>query len=137
MYNLPSFCNGKNGEHKFLIYCLLPLTISALSLTLWWCWQSGSNISLISGKYFALFGAGMHSMGVAGGVILSVGFRSSNFEKGRFKPLRLVTAFLAAIATGALGAWLFSSLAAHFHPTLIGDTVYACFGVPFVFLILA
>jgi hypothetical protein len=137
MYNLPSFGNGKKGEHRFLIYCLLPLTVSALSMTLWWGWQSGSDISQISGIYFALFGASMHSMGVVGGVILSLGFRSPNFGKGLFKPTRLITAFLAAIVTGAVGAWLFSSLAAHFHPALVGDTVYACFGVPFVFLILA
>jgi len=137
MYNLPNFGNGKNGEHRFLIYCLLPLTVSAFSMTMWWGWQSESDISRISGSYFALFGASMHSMGVIGGMILSLGFRSPNFRRGRFKPVRLVTAFLAAIVTGALGAWLFSSLAAHFHPALVGDTLYACFGVPFVFLILA
>ncbi len=137
MYNLPSFGDGKNGERRFLSYCLLPLTISAICMTLWWGWQSGSDISLISGKYFALFGASMHSMGVVGGVILSIGFRSPNFRQGHFRVTWLVTAFLAAILTGALGAWLFSSLAAHFHPTVSGDGFYACFGVPFVFLILS
>ncbi len=137
MYNLPSFGNGKNGEHRFLTYCMLPLTISAISMTLWWGWQSAEDVSAISGKYFALFGASMHSMGVIGGVILSLGFRSPNFRKGHFRPAYLGTAFTAAILTGALGAWLFSSLATSFHPSRNGHGFYACFGVPFVFLILS
>src|SRR4051812_274049 len=126
MYNLPSFGNGKNGEHRFLWYCLLPLTVSALTMTLWWAWQSGSDASRISGKYFAVFGASMHSMGVVGGVILSLGFKSPNFRRGRFKFGWLLTAFVAAILTGALGAWLFSFVAIRFHPSTIGDSLYAC-----------
>ncbi|MFL6414260.1 MAG: patatin-like phospholipase family protein, partial [Bryobacteraceae bacterium] len=137
MYNLPSFGNGNNGERRFLTFCLVPLTISAVSMSLWWGWQSGSDISRISGAYFALFGASMHSMGVVGGVILSLGFKSPNFGKGHFRVTWLATAFAAAIVTGAVGAWLFSSLASNFHPALNGDSFYACFGVPFVFLILA
>ncbi|MFL6452352.1 MAG: patatin-like phospholipase family protein [Bryobacteraceae bacterium] len=136
-YNLPSFGDGKNGERRFLTYCLLPLTISAISLTLWWAWQPQTDISQMSGKYFALFGASMHSMGVIGGVILSLGFRSTNFRTGHFRPARLTTAFVAAIVTGALGAWLFSSLAASLHPALNGDAIYAVLGIPIVFLILA
>ena len=137
MYNLPSFGNGKNGEHRFLVYCLLPLTISAMSMSLWWGWQNGSHVSQISARYFAFFGAAMHSLGVIGGVILSIGFRSPNFRRDHFKPAWLVTAFGAAILTGALGASLFSSLASHVHPTLNGRAFYTCFGVPFVFLILS
>src|SRR4051794_25858021 len=84
MYNLPSFGDGKSGERRFLWFCLLPLTVSALSMTLWWAWQSGSDASQISGKYFALFGASMHSMGVIGGGVLSFRFRLTNFPRGAF-----------------------------------------------------
>ncbi len=137
MYNLPSFGDGRNGERRFLTYCMLPLMISAMSMSLWWGWQSGTDVSRISALYFAFFGASMHSLGVIGGVILSVGFRSPNFRRGHLKPRRLVTAFIAAILTGALGASLFSSMASHVHPALNGRAFYTCFGVPFVFLILS
>ena len=70
-------------------------------------------------------------------MILSLGFKSPNFRKGHFRPAWLLLAFLSAVATGALGAWLFSFVASRFHPVTVGDLKYASIGVPLVFMTLA
>ena len=65
LYNLPSFGDGRNGEKSFLLFCLLPLIVSALAMTLWWGWQDPSALQRISPGLFALFGAAVHGLGVS------------------------------------------------------------------------
>lgn len=138
MYNLPSFGGGKNGEGPFLLFCLTPLTLSAACLTLWWGWHHDAEVIRdFSHWVFFLFGAAIHGLGVLGGVALSLSFKSPNFQKGHFQGKRLTQAFIFAIITGGLGAWLFSFIAVRFHPAFIGPLLYACLGVPLVFAALA
>jgi hypothetical protein len=133
LHDLPSFGNGRHTEKTFVYSCLLPLIAGAICMAVWWCWLPDMEASAMPRRYFALFGAGIHFCGVLLGIAVSKFTRSENFAPANIKPLRLVFACIASVATGALGAWLVSLVARNIHPQTADDRLhFACFAVPLV-----
>jgi len=137
MLNLPSFGNRQDGERKFVLLCLAPLSLCAVCLTSWWHWQPAAEAAAFPHLYFVYFGAAMHTAGVLLGTLLSLGSKSLNFQKGHFHFGRLMMAFPAAVVTGGLGGWLLAPIATRFHGPAVDVSIYACFGVPLVSATLA
>jgi patatin-like phospholipase len=137
MLNLPSFGNRQDGERKFLLLCLAPLSLCAFCLTSWWRWQPAGETATFPHLYFVYFGAAMHTAGVLLGTLLSLGSKSVNFQKGHLHFGRLMLAYMAAVITGGLGGWLLAPIATRFHGPAVDVATYACFGVPLVSATLA
>jgi hypothetical protein len=133
LHNLPSFGNAHHSEKMVSYSCLLPLVAAAICISVWWCWLDDATARAFPRLNIVLFGAAIHLGGVVVGALLSKLAHSENFSSQNLKPLRLAFACVAAVLTGALGAWLVSLVARSLHPQSADDKLYfACFAVPLV-----
>jgi hypothetical protein len=128
-FNLPSSAKGRRGSEKsFLLYCLLPLFLGALLMTILWAWFTQHShefpkLPFLPGMappaiwLFISFGVFVHLIGWALSLLRAPGFR----------PLEL----LAVIASGAAGGTLLWVAAFKFfrYPRVAAE-LYACFAVP-------
>jgi len=135
LHSLPSFGDYRNSQRSFVLSCLLPLLLSAICISCWWCWLPPAQAGAMPRMHFVVFGTAMHFGGFLLGVALSR--NSENFKPANVKLLRLSAAALGAIVTGALGSFIASYGAHYIHPKSAGPTeFFACFAVPIVSAIL-
>jgi hypothetical protein len=152
----------QSREHQggFLVWCLVPLLISAFLLTTAWAWLRNSGRTLFDEipfghdlptwaplVMFVAIGVGVHLLGwvAALGLLIRVGGRQRIHESrkaiDRFWGEYHYTEILAIVISGAVGGVATWILATQIFPNPSGETsvdYYACFAAPlllFSFLI--
>ncbi len=148
-YDLPNAGNAKRPTRSFIMGCLIPLTISAVSLVLFWRWLPpdgtprgwwdivGYGASGLQFWHFGIFGALMHG----GGMLLGMIHVKLRFN--RPATMTSILASLAALVTGFAGgivAWLiphFASSSSQLQSAMQIPKIYACVAFPAVMAIFA
>jgi len=97
-YRKPSLKQGR-GQGPFLGWCLVPLVVSALLLTLYWSWLGKTELTALEWVYFGLFGASLH---LAAFAVYS--WRLHHWD---------TVGFVVIVVTGILGG-LVGGILAHF-----------------------
>jgi len=141
-FDLPSVGDAERPSSHFLTYCLVPLSLAAAALSVFWAWlppgsPDASWWDVVSrGKegvtwwHFAVFGSLMHG----GGMLVGMSHVKFRFHR---PPTRTgLVATSAAFVTGFIGglaAWAISQLAA--VETSYGDflqdpRLYSCLAFP-------
>ncbi|MEY2562398.1 MAG: hypothetical protein QOH88_591 [Verrucomicrobiota bacterium] len=128
-FNLPSVAKKARGnEASFLRFCLLPVFLAAVFITIYWAWftNHGGKIPELaflpgmaphSSTLFLWFGIGVHVVSWAVSLLRVHGFR--------------LLELLAVIASGAIGGLLLWVAAIKFFPQpLQFAELYTCFGIP-------
>lgn len=152
-----SFWRRKTSQRYFLRWCLLPLSIAALSLTTYWAWSSQqSKVPKYLGLWFMVFGlaatffAWLLSSWVLGRLSPRRGLqRLSNLRLKRLLSLDLmallvagvvggvllwgVTQFFDPFAAGALEDWSSSGTGWTWQTWRL--EIYACFAAPAFLLV--
>ena len=130
-YNRPSSGTGNRNQTSYLRFCLLPLSLGALTLSIFW---AGVSHSLIVPSWcFFAFGIGVNFAGFLAWRLPSFLSRSSKVQSSWILEL------LAVSAAGAVAGWLLeraSSASYMFLPN--GDiklATYVCFAFPMVLAI--
>ncbi|HHT9108849.1 MAG TPA: patatin-like phospholipase family protein, partial [Candidatus Wunengus sp. YC64] len=127
--NCPSNNEGNKGQPHFMRWCLLPLTLSAISFTIFWAWYpKENNLSIL---YFIGFGALLHFIGWLAYSIILLCSKKETVPFFISKRLRAVVEFITVLATGAAGglfAWL---MATYLFPDIkLFAGHYVCFAAP-------
>ncbi len=127
--NRPAVRKDQQGHSQgtYLIFCLLPLTLSAILVSLYWAayyQQTDLDVPL---RYFILFGLAIN---VFGYLLWTFMRRSTSVQ-------RILAELLAATATGLLSGWLLwlASTASFFFTGPDNDVSllsYTCLAVPVV-----
>jgi patatin-like phospholipase len=141
-FDLPSAGNAQRSSKHFLIYCLAPLSLAAVALSVFWAWLPPGLTTapwwdvVSRGKegvawwHFAVFGSVMHG----GGMLVGMGHVKFRFHRPPTKTGIVATG--AAFATGFVGglaAWTISRLAAvdvDFADGLQDPRLYSCLAFP-------
>ena len=141
-FDLPSAGDAERPSSSFAIYCLAPLCLAAVALSIFWAWlPSGSPMApwwdvVSRGKegvdwwHFAVFGAVMHG----GGMLVGMTHVRFRFHRPPTKTGAVATS--AAFVTGFVGglaAWLLSHLAAvetDYSDSLQDPRLYSCVAFP-------
>ena len=126
--NLPCGGNARGSQSSFLTFCLLPLLLAAILMTLFWAWFVGygrdapewSFLGITPAHEVVLFiclGVGMHLLSWATSLLRAHGFRLAEFG--------------AVVVSGAIGGWLLWLGARKIFPKpLAVAELYCCFAVP-------
>ena len=126
--NLPSSGNRRWGQMPFLLFCLLPLFLGSVFMTMYWAWFQYWGTELPSSSFFGLgprktwipfvaFGVGIHLV-----VAISALLRGQRF---RFRGLIVV------VVSGAVGGALLWLAATQLFPQPIAVMeLFTCFGIP-------
>jgi hypothetical protein len=126
--NLPCGRNARWSQKRFLIFCLTPLFLASVLMTMHWAWFTYYGRELLRWPFlglgqprtwvpFVYLGVIIHLSAWVGSLLRAHGFRF--FE------------FLAVIVTGAIGGgllWLGAKLL--FPLPIARMELYTCFGVP-------
>jgi hypothetical protein len=124
-FNRPSTSKNNHGQSSFLWWCLLPLTLSAALVTIFWAGITRTKGTEFSIWYFLIFGVGINLVGFTLWAIVTRG-------KKRAVVLELLAVLVAGAVAGCL-LWLASS--AHFLFLSGGQiklAAYVCFALPLV-----
>jgi len=141
-FDLPSAGDAERPSRHFLIYCMAPLSLAAVALSVFWAWlppgvNTASWWDVVSlGKegvrwwHFAVFGSVMHG----GGMLVGLGHVKFRFHR---PPTRTgIVATTAAFVTGFVGglaAWTIARLAAvepDYSDFLQDPRLYTCLAFP-------
>ncbi|MGH9633067.1 MAG: hypothetical protein ACRD7E_32590, partial [Bryobacteraceae bacterium] len=142
-FDLPSTGNARFSQRSYLIFCLIPLTVSAIHLNAFWAWLPSNGTpgawlhAVAAGKnnialsHFLMFGALMHGGGMFAGAVLAWAATGRPPLKNGLK------ATAAAVFTGAIGGAIAFCLTYLFPPDgatgWIGNPqLYTCVAFPLV-----
>ncbi len=126
--NLPCGGNRRWSQNRFLFFCLLPMLLAAICITLHWAWWRYYERPLIAWRFFGwtefrseypfvLFGVVMHLISWATSLLRAHGFR--------FKE------FIAVVVSGGVGGWLLWLGATKiFNQPTAKAELYTCLAVP-------
>jgi len=126
--NLPCGRNKRWKQKTFLIFCLVPLLLASVLMTMYWAWFTYYGRHLIAWPLFGFgpprtwvpflyLGIGIHFLSWLGSLLPAHGFRF--FE------------FVAVILSGAVGGVILWFGAEQLFPQPIAKMeLYTCFGVP-------
>jgi hypothetical protein len=126
--NLPCGRNQRWSQRRFLIFCLAPLLLASVLMTMYWAWFTYYGRHLVAWPLFGIgqphtwvpflyLGIVIHLFSWLGSLLPAHGFRF--FE------------FVAVIISGAIGGALLWFGAEHLFPQPIAKMeLYTCFGVP-------
>ncbi|MBZ5672693.1 MAG: patatin-like phospholipase family protein [Acidobacteriia bacterium] len=141
-FDLPSAGDAERPSKHFLIYCLAPLSLAAVALSVFWAWlPPGSPAApwwdvVSRGKegvawwHFAVFGSVMHG----GGMLVGMSHVRLRFHRPPTKTGVVATS--AAFVTGFVGGlagWAVSQLAAvetEYSDFLQDPRLYSCLAFP-------
>ena len=143
----PSIKLLRGDQAGYLKWCLLPLTLAAMLLIIYWAWagfklewRSSLSFTLVNKKLtltgdilvFAGLGGLLNFIGfVAGTILKTLKFRGELWKEIRKSGLGMIWEAIAAILTGALGGCLVWCAATKLFPNpLESDTtvlLYVCF----------
>ena len=127
--HLPSFSGpNKAGEDAFIAWALVPLAVSAVSLSLHWAWYIQANNGLNYDLWhFARFGAEVHTGGaVVGGLILF-------FKKRRDSTIAILGLAAAAVSGAAAGSLTFLVSGLFVQGFAGNHRLYTCVAIPVIF----
>jgi hypothetical protein len=127
-WNLPCGHNARWSEARFLFFCLLPLLLASVLMTIFWAWFSYYGRPLIKWPFF---GFGEPQTWVPflylGIVIHLASYLSSLLPSHGFR----VMEFIGVIVSGAIGGVLLWLAATHLFPQPLWNAeLYTCCGVP-------
>ena len=127
--NLPCGRNLQWNQKRFLLFCLLPLFLASVLMTMYWAWFNYYGRSLIA---WPLFGFGEPHTWVPflylGMALHIVSWLTSLLPAHGFRPLE----FVAVIVSGAIGGavlW-FGAQQLFPHPVMQME-LYICLSIPF------
>ncbi|HEX8423483.1 MAG TPA: patatin-like phospholipase family protein, partial [Pyrinomonadaceae bacterium] len=132
-------------QNRFLIFCLLPLSLSAVLLTSWWAWRHTAGGRLFEGAWpeFLLYGVALHFTGYILYTLILI-FKDFKFwrERGQRNRRLLLGEPVAVILVGLLWgvlAWFAANRVfpapASASPAPPLTELYACFAAPLFVLI--
>jgi hypothetical protein len=132
LWHLPAFCGpSKAGDDRFIGHALIPLTISAIALSLHWAWRVGTY-----GNYTALevvaFGAAMHVTGgvIAAGILI---FRQSFRDGRKQRPGAIALALICGLVSGGFAGWIAWLLSTLFAIRFLDlRNLYVCLAIPII-----
>ncbi|MEO8724938.1 MAG: hypothetical protein ABI383_02340, partial [Acidobacteriaceae bacterium] len=136
--NLPAFGKRLDGHRAFVSRALIPLTLAAACLTVYWYMSGGLAYRYNNVLSFCIFGLLLHTAGTA--VALFEGTVHSHTRKSslRSSSIQRLFAVTAAAMSGLLGGWLtFAGIKAihHLPPAMLNlDLLLVC-GVPLVLVV--
>ncbi len=127
-WNLPCGQNARWSQKRFLIFCLIPLLLASVLMTIFWAWFSYYGRQLIELKLFGLgephtwvpflyFGIVIHLVSYLTSLLPSHGFR--------------VMEFIGVLVSGAFGGLLLWLAATQLFPQPLWNAeLFTCCGVP-------
>jgi len=141
-FDLPSAGNAQRSPKHFLVCCLLPLSLAAAALTVFWAWlppgiptpRWWDVVSLgkegVAWWHFAVFGAVMHG----GGMLVGLGQVKFRFHRPpTWTGIVATSAAFVAGFVGGVAAWTFARLAAvqpDYADFLYDPRLYSCLAFP-------
>jgi hypothetical protein len=126
--NLPCGRNARWGQKRFLVFCLLPLLLASILMTIFWAWFSYYGRPLIAWRFLGLgeprtwvpffyLGVAIHLASYLTSLLPSHGFRFMEF--------------LGVLISGAAGGLLLWLAATQLFPQPLWNAeLYTCCGVP-------
>ena len=141
-FDLPSAGDAERSPRRFLIYCMVPLSLAAVALSVFWAWLPPGAATapwwdvVSRGKegvawwHFAVFGSVMHG----GGMLIGMSHVRLRFHRPPTKTGVVATS--AAFATGLIGglaAGMIARLAAvepDYADCLQDPRLYSCLAFP-------
>jgi hypothetical protein len=128
-FNLPCGRNLRWNQKRFVLFCLLPLFLASVLMTMHWAWFNYYGRSLIS---WPLFGFGEPHTWVPflylGLALHLASYLTSLLPAHGFRPLE----FLAVIASGAIGGAVLWLGAQKLFPRPVTQMeLYICLSIPF------
>jgi hypothetical protein len=127
-WNLPCGHNARWSETRFLIFCLLPLLLASVLMTIFWAWFSYYGRPLIKWPFFG-FGAPQSWVPFLylGIVIHLASYLTSLLPSHGFRAME----FVGVIVSGAVGGLLLWLAATQLFPQPLWNAeLYTCCGVP-------
>jgi len=141
-FDLPSAGDAERPSRHFLIYCLVPLSLAAVALTVFWAWLPPGTATaplwdvVSRGKegvawwHFAVFGSLMHG----GGMLVGMSHARLRFHRPPTKTgVAATSAAFVAGFVGGLAAWAIANLAAvetDYADFLQDPRLYSCLAFP-------
>lgn len=139
--NRPSSGQSNNSQGSFIAFCLTPMALAAIFITIYWMWYRTKEGDTVSWRYFILFGILVNLLGFTFWFLVRVwsrGFEKTDLKNSFFE-------FIAVVFTGAFGGWLIGLCAktSLFLVPLgeedggqINRRIYICLAVPVLLSIL-
>jgi len=132
-FHIPTFNRPKEGDTKppmgteasFVLFALVPFTLSALFLTLHWAWYTQSSQVNYTLVQFCVFAAGVYAAGSLAG---SIGLLARGRVQAQLALLGVLCSILSGAGAGAAGYFI-SNLMMN-----VGPELYSCLAVPLVLL---
>ncbi len=128
-WNLPCGRDARWSQKRFIIFCLLPLLLASILMTIFWAWFSYYGRQLIAWPFFGLtephtwvpflyLGTAIHLGSYLTSLLPAHGFRFMEF--------------IGVIVSGAVGGILLWLAATQLFPQPLWNAeLYTCCGVPF------
>ena len=131
--NLPGGGNKERNQNQFLVFCLLPLFLSAIFITSYWAWFNYYGRKLPVWPLFGIFRPHESAVFIYFGIGIHVA--AWIFSLLRAHGFKLAEFFVVVIS-GGIGGWLLWLTAAKIFPQPLAQAeLYSCFGLP-AFLLL-
>lgn len=126
--NLPCGGNKRGSQRSFLIFCLLPLFIAALSMTIYWAWFVAYGRATPKWSFFGMTPTHQVVPFIYLGMLMHfLSWLTSLFRAHGFR----LKEFVAVIVSGGIGGWMLWLGATKFFPQpLAVAELYGVLGVP-------
>jgi hypothetical protein len=130
-FDLPHGGDTRQNRRSFLLYCLAPLVVSAILLTLHWGWFTCRGDKLPDWSFFGFKSRALPFVYFG----IAVHFASwlvSLLRKRRF----VISEFVTVLASGAVGGWILWLIPTYIFPNPVGHAeLYVPFAVPLILLL--